>query len=148
MTAITAHPLFPAIELLSRTFDTADKESSKLLVELPAILENYFGSSRGTCGTIMDQYMEKMLFVLMQHFIDLARVARIEKLDNMNSDVQAASKRRPNHSTHVRKLLLMWLEEHKDHPFPTGDEKKILMEKTGLDLKQLDNWFINARRRY
>jgi hypothetical protein len=92
--------------------------------------------------------METMLFALMQHFVELAGLSQLEVLANEKPGLQVASKRRPNHSAQVRKILLAWLEEHKQHPFPTVKEKEILMEKTGLDLKQLDNWFINARRRY
>jgi len=33
------------------------------------------------------------------------------------------------------------------HPYPTEDEKQELMRQTGLQMNQISNWFINARRR-
>lgn len=33
------------------------------------------------------------------------------------------------------------------HPYPTEDEKKIIAAQTNLTLLQVNNWFINARRR-
>lgn len=39
------------------------------------------------------------------------------------------------------------LFEHTENPYPTEDEKQLLMQQTNLNLKQVNNWFINARRR-
>ena len=33
------------------------------------------------------------------------------------------------------------------HPYPTEDEKRAISQKTNLSLLQVNNWFINARRR-
>ena len=44
-------------------------------------------------------------------------------------------------------ILKQWLLDHKKHPYPTQDEKERLSEKTGLTRHQIDNWFINARKR-
>jgi len=35
----------------------------------------------------------------------------------------------------------------KVHPYPTEDEKRTISRKTNLSLLQVNNWFINARRR-
>lgn len=37
--------------------------------------------------------------------------------------------------------------EHFTHPYPTPQDQAMLMQKTGIDKKQLKNWFTNARRR-
>lgn len=50
----------------------------------------------------------------------------------------------PKETTHV---LLKWLKEHLNHPYPNSFEKTQLMMTTGLNQQQLSNWFINARRR-
>jgi hypothetical protein len=45
--------------------------------------------------------------------------------------------------------LKTWLlsPEHFTHPYPTPQDQSMLMNKTGIDKKQLKNWFTNARRR-
>lgn len=45
--------------------------------------------------------------------------------------------------------LKAWLlsPEHFTHPYPTPQDQTMLMQKTGIDKKQLKNWFTNARRR-
>lgn len=45
--------------------------------------------------------------------------------------------------------LKAWLlsPEHFTHPYPTPQDQVLLMQKTGIDKKQLKNWFTNARRR-
>lgn len=46
-------------------------------------------------------------------------------------------------------ILKTWLlsPEHFTHPYPTPQDQVMLMRKTGIDKKQLKNWFTNARRR-
>lgn len=44
-------------------------------------------------------------------------------------------------------LLKKWLFSNRYHPYPTEAEKESLCKKTGMCMKQLNNWFINARRR-
>lgn len=44
-------------------------------------------------------------------------------------------------------ILLKWLNEHLNHPYPNSFEKTQLIISTGLNQQQLSNWFINARRR-
>ncbi|BES87220.1 homeobox protein [Nesidiocoris tenuis] len=44
-------------------------------------------------------------------------------------------------------ILRSWLFQHLVHPYPTEDEKRQLAAQTDLTLLQVNNWFINARRR-
>ncbi|XP_010884323.1 homeobox protein PKNOX1 isoform X2 [Esox lucius] len=44
-------------------------------------------------------------------------------------------------------IMRTWLFQHIGHPYPTEDEKKQLAIQTNLTLLQVNNWFINARRR-
>lgn len=59
------------------------------------------------------------------------------------------SKSRRELPTGAVATLKAWLlsPEHFTHPYPTPQDQAILMEKTGIDKKQLKNWFTNARRR-
>jgi hypothetical protein len=46
--------------------------------------------------------------------------------------------------------LKAWMmsPEHIAHPYPTEQEKAQIMAETGIELKQLTNWFVNNRKRY
>lgn len=44
-------------------------------------------------------------------------------------------------------ILNDWLMNHLHNPYPTAQEKRDLLIKTGLTKIQLSNWFINQRRR-
>jgi hypothetical protein len=55
--------------------------------------------------------------------------------------------KRPRHDPKAIKILRAWLKEHIDNPYPTPEKKNDFAQSTGLSLKQIDNWFTNARRR-
>lgn len=57
------------------------------------------------------------------------------------------SLRRANYPYKVTQILKKWLEENVNHPYPTEFQKIIFCDKTGLEVSQINNWFINARRR-
>ncbi len=46
--------------------------------------------------------------------------------------------------------LKAWMmsPEHVAHPYPTEQEKAQIMAETGIELKQLTNWFVNNRKRF
>ncbi|XP_047342499.1 homeobox protein knotted-1-like 1 isoform X2 [Impatiens glandulifera] len=48
----------------------------------------------------------------------------------------------------ARMTLLDWWNNHYRWPYPTEEEKTSLSEATGLDQKQINNWFINQRKRH
>lgn len=50
---------------------------------------------------------------------------------------------------HVVKILKRWLlsPEHYDYPYPDEENKAKLLEATGINTKQLNTWFTNARKR-
>nr|XP_043606521.1 homeotic protein knotted-1 [Erigeron canadensis] len=48
----------------------------------------------------------------------------------------------------ARQKLLSWWELHYKWPYPSESEKVALAESTGLDQKQINNWFINQRKRH
>ncbi|CAH8484930.1 unnamed protein product [Schistosoma rodhaini] len=50
----------------------------------------------------------------------------------------------PKRATQIMK---QWLFQHLVHPYPTEDEKRHIAGQTNLTLLQVNNWFINARRR-
>nr|CDS16603.1 myeloid ecotropic viral integration site [Echinococcus granulosus] len=48
----------------------------------------------------------------------------------------------------ARKRLFSWLVDHLREPYPSEEEKMMLAMETGLSRTTVNNWFINARRRY
>lgn len=48
----------------------------------------------------------------------------------------------------ARQVLLEWWNIHYRWPYPTEADKIALAESTGLDQKQINNWFINQRKRH
>jgi hypothetical protein len=64
------------------------------------------------------------------------------------SDLPRRSKRgRRQHSTFATNTLRYWLAANAHHPYPTPEEKRALCQITGLGMTQLNDWFVNARRR-
>ncbi|KAJ1418289.1 Homeobox-like domain superfamily [Sesbania bispinosa] len=48
----------------------------------------------------------------------------------------------------AKQILLTWWNIHLKWPYPTDADKVALAEWTGLDQKQVNNWFINQRKRH
>ncbi|KAI3823851.1 hypothetical protein L1987_05296 [Smallanthus sonchifolius] len=48
----------------------------------------------------------------------------------------------------ARQQLLDWWTRHYKWPYPSEAQKLALAESTGLDQKQINNWFINQRKRH
>ncbi|KAJ7296319.1 hypothetical protein O6H91_03G035000 [Diphasiastrum complanatum] len=44
-------------------------------------------------------------------------------------------------------VLKSWWHAHSKWPYPSEEEKTRLVQETGLELKQINNWFINQRKR-
>ena len=54
-------------------------------------------------------------------------------------------RRRGNLPKPVTDILKSWFSDHVSHPYPTEDEKQLLMSKTGLTISQVsDQWMNNV----
>jgi len=80
-----------------------------------------------------------------------ASVGSGDGTDGMDDDDDPTSKKNskkrgifPKVATNI---LRAWLFQHLTHPYPSEDQKKQLAQDTGLTILQVNNWFINARRR-
>eukprot|EP00842_Homolaphlyctis_polyrhiza_P006503 jgi/Hompol1/6854/HPOL_000364-RA len=58
---------------------------------------------------------------------------------------QAKARTKFTDEAHI--VLRDWLKNNQAHPYPTEETKRILCEQTGMTKNQLNNWFINGRRR-
>ncbi|KAL1419883.1 hypothetical protein MTO96_004638 [Rhipicephalus appendiculatus] len=69
--------------------------------------------------------------------------------DDEDEDILGSKKKQkrgvlPKQATSI---MRSWLFQHIVHPYPTEDEKRQIAAQTNLTLLQVNNWFINARRR-
>ncbi|KAK5627678.1 hypothetical protein RRF57_003393 [Xylaria bambusicola] len=92
-----------------------------------------FDSVQYTTSGYMPPYQDQYL-----HMNDLAM--------GTNGEVRPR-RRRGNLPKETTDKLRSWFMSHLAHPYPTEDEKQELMRQTDLQLNQISNWFINARRR-
>ncbi|XP_022110683.1 homeobox protein PKNOX2-like isoform X2 [Acanthaster planci] len=70
-----------------------------------------------------------------------------DEYDDVN---ELLNKRKPKRGVlpkHATNIMRSWLFQHIVHPYPTEDEKRMIAAQTNLTLLQVNNWFINARRR-
>ncbi|KAL3837610.1 hypothetical protein ACJMK2_022957 [Sinanodonta woodiana] len=64
-----------------------------------------------------------------------------------NHGGKTESKKHPSLPKEAVAIMLDWLRQHKDNPYPNDDEKAMLIKQTGLTINQINYWFTNARRR-
>ncbi|KCZ76208.1 hypothetical protein H311_02800 [Anncaliia algerae PRA109] len=86
----------------------------------------------------------KVLEDLKQSFKNIQRMSTQDGSASLDGSMKAKRTNYPKQTSHI---LKKWLQENAKDPYPSDTEKAILREKTGLDATQLNNWFINARRR-
>ncbi|KAG6974601.1 hypothetical protein JG688_00002979 [Phytophthora aleatoria] len=69
--------------------------------------------------------------------------------DKPKEQQQPSKKSRRELPPHTVAILKGWMlsREHVKHPYPTDEDKQMLLKKTGISMKQLTNWFTNARKR-
>lgn len=73
--------------------------------------------------------------------------ARTVSCSSTSSVCKKKSTSLPNETVEYLKAWMM-SPEHIAHPYPTDAEKNKIMEDTGIELKQLTNWFVNNRKRF
>lgn len=71
----------------------------------------------------------------------------IIRVQNQN---EASTKRgrRQNHKNEQKNVLMAWFAQHELDPYPNNDEKFALARASGLEVRQVEHWFTNRRKRY
>ncbi|THG07811.1 hypothetical protein TEA_014442 [Camellia sinensis var. sinensis] len=88
--------------------------------------------------SLMDRVRQELKVELKQGFRSRIEDVREEILRKRRAG------KLPGDTTSV---LKNWWQQHAKWPYPTEDDKAKLVEETGLQLKQINNWFINQRKR-
>ncbi|KAL7551521.1 hypothetical protein ACHAWF_014707 [Thalassiosira exigua] len=79
-----------------------------------------------------------------------AAAAPLAKKAPLPSVRKPKSTKAPSLPSSTVEHLKAWMmsPEHVAHPYPTEQEKAQIMHETGIELKQLTNWFVNNRKRF
>ncbi|KAG6421853.1 hypothetical protein SASPL_118412 [Salvia splendens] len=91
------------------------------------------------CGSMLesgDHELKEMLMRKYSGFVSNLRKEMLKKKKKGKLPKDAIS------------ALLEWWNTHYRWPYPTEEEKKRLSEMTGLEQQQINNWFINQRKRH
>ncbi|KAM0024207.1 putative transcription factor Homeodomain-TALE-KNOX family [Helianthus debilis subsp. tardiflorus] len=97
-----------------------------------------FGLPTESERTLIDRVRQELKIELKQGFRSKIEDVREEILRKRRAG------KLPGDTTSV---LKDWWQQHSKWPYPTEDDKAKLVEETGLQLKQINNWFINQRKR-
>ena len=71
--------------------------------------------------------------------------------DMLQQPVAQANSSRPNRKNHkVEQVthLKAWFDSHDEEPYPDRHDKEKLSRQTGMDIKQIEGWFTNHRKRH
>ncbi|XP_048683233.1 homeobox protein PKNOX2 isoform X7 [Caretta caretta] len=89
-----------------------------------------------------------------QPSINLHPQVNLDLTSLLDSEDKKSKNKRGVLPKHATNIMRSWLFQHlmvrevnKHHPYPTEDEKRQIAAQTNLTLLQVNNWFINARRR-
>ncbi|KAL5217689.1 hypothetical protein ABZP36_018373 [Zizania latifolia] len=69
-------------------------------------------------------------------------------LSSLWRELSKKNKKKGHLPRDARDTLLQWWHRHYRWPYPSEMEKAALAETTGLDTRQISNWFINQRKRH
>ena len=56
--------------------------------------------------------------------------------------------RRRNHKQEQLQILRKWFDAHSNDPYPSPDEKVFLADQVGMEVRQVEHWFTNRRKRH
>ncbi|XP_075097196.1 homeobox protein knotted-1-like 6 [Nicotiana tabacum] len=129
---------------LSRPFDEATTFLSKIELQLSNLCKDDGGVSSDeelSCGEVEGQRSEdnELKGRLLRKFGSHLSSLKLEF---------SKKKKKGKLPKEARQMLLAWWNDHYRWPYPTEADKNSLAESTGLDPKQINNWFINQRKRH
>nr|XP_011460278.1 PREDICTED: homeobox protein knotted-1-like 4 [Fragaria vesca subsp. vesca] len=69
-------------------------------------------------------------------------------LGSLKQELKLKKRRKGKLPDEARQQLFDWWNRHYKWPYPSESQKLALAESTGLDQKQIKNWFVNQRVRH
>lgn len=100
------------------------------------------------CPPLIDQYSGQLSPCGSSDEIDSEIDSNNDDLgSNFSSNSNSKRQKRGILPKHATSVMRAWLFQHLVHPYPSEDEKRAIAAQTNLTLLQVNNWFINARRR-
>ena len=85
-----------------------------------------------------------------EHIMSEGRLEKSPTASSLHKPVESSSQSSltyPVRRMRNTAVLVKWIEEHQNNPYPTKAEKQYLAYYSGMNLTQLSTWFANARRR-
>ena len=126
--------------LLERLKRSANLES-RICAIIAEKMSNFSHMLNKRCADVRD-------LMAMQNEEEDSEVHCYSGMSNQEySGPRNVKQKRTNYPKKVSKTLKDWLSTNVLNPYPSETEKAVLCERTGLDQTQINNWFINARRR-
>jgi hypothetical protein len=68
--------------------------------------------------------------------------------DSTHERLPARINRRRNHKQDQLNVLTRWFNAHADDPYPSPEEKYELARKCNMEVRQIEHWFTNRRKRH
>ena len=75
-------------------------------------------------------------------------VEDVDANTRLQSDPRARVNRRRNHRQDQLAVLRRWFEQHAEDPYPSPEEKSVLAAHCGMEVRQIEHWFTNRRKRH
>uniref|UniRef100_A0A8C1WZM8 Pbx/knotted 1 homeobox 2 n=1 Tax=Cyprinus carpio TaxID=7962 RepID=A0A8C1WZM8_CYPCA len=159
--AVYRHPLFPLLALLFEKCEQATQGSECITsASFDVDIENFVHQQEQDHKPFFseDPELDNLVRTLIAfsttppfspaHFlISLPSKVNLDLSSLLDGDDKKSKNKRGVLPKHATNIMRSWLFQHLMHPYPTEDEKRQIAAQTNLTLLQVNNWFINARRR-
>ncbi|KAJ7956219.1 putative Homeobox protein knotted-1 [Quillaja saponaria] len=142
---------------LTRPFDEATTFLNDIETQLNSLCNGptrNFASDEAAGSSEKDYSSEEKLEISEQKRINEERELKDKLLQKYSGCISSLKhevskkKKKEKLPKEAKQVLLQWWNIHIKWPYPTDADKVALAEWTGLDQKQINNWFINQRKRH
>ncbi|XP_057485057.1 homeobox protein knotted-1-like 6 [Actinidia eriantha] len=133
---------------LSRHFDEASTFLNKIQIQLRNLCTDEVAVSSDEEFSGEMEVREARMRSEEQELKDKLLRKYGSHIGSLKLDFSKKKKKKEKLPKDARQTLFDWWSSHYKWPYPTEADKIFLAESTGLDQKQITNWFINQRKRH